>query len=161
MALSPEQRQQLLSRADGLRTEVSALEAERDAAVTDKSQEVQDAKLIAEVVNLEARRDVAEQQRDAVSVGTDQALQIMEAAIKAQEEQARQAESTPTVSPDFTPERDTAAQDPSIAAVEQGLISQDVDRRDEAESIEKVEGPSPSAPSTQSGSNNKGRGGNR
>lgn len=104
MALTQEQRSELLRRADELRTEVSSLTAEHDAAVQDKSTDLHDAKLIAEVMNLEVQRDGAAARLEAVTTSSDQAFQIMQAAIERQAAEQTSAESTPTPSPDPLPE---------------------------------------------------------
>lgn len=84
MTLNPEQRAQLLARAGQLRTEVSALTSERDAAFQENAAAVNDAKLIAEVVGLERQAEEAKRQRDAAVNSTDDALLIMQQAIERQ-----------------------------------------------------------------------------
>lgn len=86
MSLSPEQRAALRHRTEELRTEVSSLTAERDAALTDQSQAIDDAKLLGEVLRLEQERDAAAAQRDAVVGTTTDAMAVMQAAIDAEDQ---------------------------------------------------------------------------
>ena len=85
MSLSPEERDALRRRADELRTEVSSLTAERDAAFIAQSDSINDAKLVAEVMGLEAQRDAAEKQRDEAVNSTEDAMRIMQEAMEQQE----------------------------------------------------------------------------
>jgi hypothetical protein len=84
MTLSQEQRQLLLAQAGELRADVSSLTAERDLALVDKAQELEDAKLVSEVLRLKRDRDEALRQRDIAVNSTAGALDIMQAAIEAQ-----------------------------------------------------------------------------
>lgn len=84
MTLSPEMREQLRQKAEELRTEVSSLTAERDAALVDKSNDIADAKLIAEVQRLEQTADAARRDRDQAVNGTDEAMRLMIQAVEDQ-----------------------------------------------------------------------------
>jgi uncharacterized protein (UPF0335 family) len=84
MTLSSEQRQQLRAEAERLRTEVSSLVDERDAAFRDQAQDLEDAKLVTEILRLQKQRDEAERLRDAAVGSTGDALAVMQAAIDAQ-----------------------------------------------------------------------------
>jgi hypothetical protein len=88
MTLNPEQRARLLARANELRTEVSALTSERDAAFAESAAAVADAKLLAEVAGLQRQRDAAAEQRDAAVNSTEDALLLMQEAIETQVETA-------------------------------------------------------------------------
>lgn len=121
MTLSPEMRQQLLARAGELRTEVTSLTAERDAALTDQSQSVEDAKLIAEVQRLEHQAEEARRQRDYAVNNTGAAVEIMERLI--QEQAARDAASAPaegTTKPggDLRPEEQDTTVDAAVESVD-------------------------------------------
>ncbi len=91
MTLNPETREQLLRRADELRTEVSSLTAERDAALAAQSDSIADTKLIAEVTRLQREADAAREDRDRAVVGTEEAIRIMESEVLRQVE-AQQVE---------------------------------------------------------------------
>lgn len=84
MTLSSEQRQLLLAQAGELRADVSSLTAERDAALVEKAQELEDAKLVGEVLRLQRERAEALRQRDIAVNSTAGALDIMQAAIEEQ-----------------------------------------------------------------------------
>lgn len=92
MTLSPEMREQLRRRTEELRTEVSSLTAERDAAFLESSNNQDDAKLIAEVHRLEREAEVARAERDRAVNSTDDAMKIMIEAIE-KDERARVAKS--------------------------------------------------------------------
>lgn len=70
MALSTEQRAALQARAAGLRQDVSSIQAETEAALNEKSQEINDAKLMEEVERLELAKEQAVAVRDNVKGGT-------------------------------------------------------------------------------------------
>lgn len=124
MTLSPEMRQQLLARAGELRTEVTSLTAERDAALLENSQSREDAKLIAEVQALEAQAAAARQQRDQAVNDTDAALAIMQRTLEEQERTtvlANSGESEPALAEVDAKEVDATEALPTAADTEVAL----------------------------------------
>jgi hypothetical protein len=128
MTLSPEMRQQLLARAGELRTEVTSLTAERDAALLENSQSREDAKLIAEVQALEAQAEEARRQRDLAVNDTDAALAIMQRTLEEQERTATLAnagEAPPALGEVDSKEVDASAAESSAAEAEAAVDKTD------------------------------------
>lgn len=95
--MSPEERAALVRMAEGLRTEISDLTAERDAARVNHAASADDARLIAEVKALSDKRDAAQAERDE-AVSATEAIDIMR---KLLDEEATKA--TPLVEPPVEP----------------------------------------------------------
>lgn len=79
MALSAADRAALRDRAAGLRVEVSSLNYERTAAITEASATVDDQLLLDEVARLERERDAAVADRDSARGTVADAMAVMEA----------------------------------------------------------------------------------
>jgi hypothetical protein len=79
--LSPEEREALARRAANLRTEISDLTAERDAARASNAASADDARLIAEVRGLEVKAEQAKAERDQ-AVGAAEAIVLMREAME-------------------------------------------------------------------------------
>lgn len=80
MPLSNEERQALRDRAAGLRAEVSSLEAARDGAVQEASNDLADQKLLKEIGELEQRKEAAQASLANASGSVEDAMKVMEAA---------------------------------------------------------------------------------
>lgn len=82
MALTDAERAALRGRANSLRAEVSSLTDERDMNVNKAAEERRDAKLVSEVVRLEAQVVAAEESRDRAAGSVEDAAALMEAAAR-------------------------------------------------------------------------------
>jgi hypothetical protein len=94
--MSPEERAALVRHAESLRTEISDLTAERDAARAAQSASAEDARLIAEVQALSTKRDEAQAERDQ-AVSATEAIDIMKKLLD--DEEAKRAEEVKLVDP--------------------------------------------------------------
>lgn len=125
MHLSPEDRAALRARANELRTEVSALTAERDAAFAENAQVVEDTKLIAEVAGLERLRDAAEAERNVAVSSTDDALAAMLAAVEREQAKTTALQNAGTSSPDTAPRTDAELLQPTLESAEKQALEED------------------------------------
>lgn len=96
--LNPEERAALVRKADSLRTEISDLTAERDAARAGNSASVDDVRLIEEVRALDAKREAALKERDEAVSATD-AINLMKGLLGADEPAKLEEPPAPVVEP--------------------------------------------------------------
>lgn len=94
--MSPEERAALVRHAESLRTEISDLTAERDAARVANATSADDARLIAEVQALSEKRDAAQAERDQ-AVSANDAIDIMQKMLA--DEEAKRAAEQPVAPP--------------------------------------------------------------
>lgn len=112
MPLSESDRQALRERAAGLRVELSSQVGRRDSAVTEATQNSEDARLLAEVASLEDQVASATSSADSAEGRVEDAAAIMEQAAARQAEAVRETDPTGESVP--TPATDNTTPDKSV-----------------------------------------------